>query len=128
MKLQNLTELWLLDEEGNVKFHYPQSISKEKSGLLHLFLSGITKFMKDLGGDDVYYLSTREEKIIGIQLNLSQDINKNLVMVGAFLGKSVKKIMKNFKDMSAEFSKILEISPDFIQNKPNFHKIIKEYL
>jgi hypothetical protein len=129
MKLSALTEIWILDIKGTTHFHYPQTISKEKSGLLHKFLAGILKFMSELGGKEAYLFSLVQSTIIGLKLNndnVSQDLN--FFMVGAFVGDKTKKYLKQIRFLRKEIFENLGDSCEFEGKSAQLAQIIHKFL
>lgn len=127
MKMHNLTELWILNDMGDVFFHYPQSITNENSGLLYQFLSGILKFMKDMGGNKEYLLSMGQKQIIGVEMQEIPEQLKPLYIVGAFVGKN-KKDLKHINIMCTDMCELISKYPDLELNYEIFVKRVHHFL
>ena len=129
MKLSALTEIWILDINGTTHFHYPQTISKEKSGLLHKFLAGILKFMSELGGKEAYQFSLVQSTIIGLKLNNDTDSQAlNSYIVGAFVGDKTKKYLKQIKILRKEIFENLGDCCKFEGKSIQLSQIIQRFL
>lgn len=127
MKMQNLTEIWILNDVGKVFFHYPQLISSENSGLLNQFLSGISKFMKDMGGNKEYLLSMGSKRIIGLELKDIPSQFQPLYIVGAFVGRN-KKDLKYINILSEGMCQFITKHPHLERSHAAFVKWITQYL
>lgn len=128
MKLEAVTEIWILEEKGKALFHYPQSIPMEKSGLLKQFISGIMTFMKDMGGNEEYHVSMAQNRIIGLKMEEFSSTLANYYIVAAFVGRNSKRYIKELRALGREFSEILLNNPNFDEIRDLFIKKIHNYL
>ncbi|MHA1647189.1 MAG: hypothetical protein ACTSVL_06425 [Promethearchaeota archaeon] len=114
MKIKNLTDLWILNNEGKEFFQFsPKPSITPTSNIIHNLFAGIQIFMRELGNDEIYQISVEDSYIIGLKLlklpensEFREDIKNLIYIVGKFSIKQNKKSLNYIHKLAKFFEKV----------------------